>query len=834
MSLLFGGGSKAKPQFTGLAAQTSTSAIAITIAWGQNRLAPNIIWEGDFQSHKQKQGKGGGKSVTSYTYSASFQLGLCWGQIHNIVTVWKDTSKVANTSSKLGGVTYNYFLGTTPQDPWGYLTTKHPTEALGYPGIAHVDMANYDLGQSNALGQHSFEVQALRWDTGLGGSASSLDADPALIIEDFLTDNSFGVGFNISIVSNLYSTAAAPTTGDSAFQTYCQAIGFALSPVLSDQETAIEILGRWAKLCNTAITWNGYELKFHPYGPDTITGNGVTYVPDFSVRYTLTDSDFISNGEDPVTFDRVDPADAYNSMSLIIKNRANEYNELPVPWRDQGLVDQYGLRKADDLKAHEITELSMAQVVVALIGQRVAYIRNTFAFKLATQYCRLEPMDVVTIVDARFGTFNVLIQTVDENDDDELEITAEEYIDSVSTPTANTGQSTSNTPKNTAVLPGPVNTPIIFEPPSQLAGNTPQIWCAVSGGDGATADPNWGGAIVWISTNNISYVKIGEIDNIARMGKLSAALATYAGSNPDTANTLSVDLSMSGGELEDAASASDAANGSNLCYVDGEFVSFETPTLTATYKYDLDNLYRGLYGSTIGAHALGSDFARLDDAIFKYELPAAYIGQTLYLKFQSVNTFALAAEDLSGVTAYTYTPTGAGYGTGAGGVPAIPTGFSGSAGAGFNRLTWDEAPANDNVTAFQLWRAAGSGAAFGTAALLATVSGSTTDYTDVTAVANSPYTYFLKAINAAGPSDPTTGVSLTSSSVGGTLWKVTGTGTGASQNLTLPYTDVDPNGVFVYVNGLRMETSSYSISGTTLTITTNASGDSIEIIGTVQ
>ena len=833
MSLFFGGGSKSKPQFTGLAAQTSTSAVPIPIAWGQNRIAPNIIWEGDFKSHKQKQGKGGGKSVTSYTYSASFQLGICWGEAHNIVTVWKDTSKVANTSSKLGGVTYNYFLGTTPQDPWGYLTTKHPDEALGYSGIVHVDMANYDLGQSNALGQHSFEVQALRWDTGLGGSASALDADPALIVEDFLNNDSFGVGFDLSVVANLYSTADAATTGDSAYQTYCQAMGFALSPVLSDQETAIEILGRWAKLTNTAITWNGYQLKYYPYGPDTVTGNGVTYVPDFPVRYTLTDKDFLSSGDDPVTFDRVDPADAYNSLSMIISNRANEYNDLPVPWRDQGLVDQYGLRKADDLNASEITELEMAQVIVALVGQRTAYIRNTFSFKLPPKFCLLEPMDIVTIVDSRFGTFTVLLQTVDENDDDELEITADEYIDSVSTPTANTGQTTSNTPKNTAVLPGPVNPPIIFEPPSELAG-TPQIWCAVSGGDGTTVDENWGGAIVWISTDGTSYVQIGEIENIARQGILSAALATYAGTNPDATNTLSVDLNMSGGELEDEASATDAANGSNLCYVDGELISFEVPTLTATYEYDLGNLYRGLYGSTIGAHSSGTNFARLDDAIFKYELPSAYIGQTLYLKFQSVNVFGLAAQDLADVTAYTYTPTGAGYGTGSGGVPAIPTGFSGSAGSGYNRLTWDEAPSNDNVTAFQLWRAAGSGSSFGSASLLATVSGSTTDYTDVTATAGSPYTYFLVAVNAAGSSTNTSGVSLTSSSVGGTLWRVAATGTGASQGITLPYSDVDENGVFVYVNGLRVETTEYSISGTTLTMTSNASGDSIEIIGIVQ
>lgn len=50
-------------------------------------------------------------------------------------------------------------------------------------------------------------------------------------------------------------------------------------------------------------------------------------------------------------------------------------------------------------------------------------------------------------------------------------------------------------------------------------------------------------------------------------------------------------------------------------------------------------------------------------------------------------------------------------------------------------------------------------------------------------------------------------------------WRVAATGTGASQNLTLPET-VGVNDVLVFVNGLQQEpTTNYTISGTTLTIT---------------
>jgi hypothetical protein len=58
---------------------------------------------------------------------------------------------------------------------------------------------------------------------------------------------------------------------------------------------------------------------------------------------------------------------------------------------------------------------------------------------------------------------------------------------------------------------------------------------------------------------------------------------------------------------------------------------------------------------------------------------------------------------------------------------------------------------------------------------------------------------------------------------------VAATGTGASQNITLPESGLAPQDVMVFVDGIRWETDEYSISGTTLTLTTNLSGESIEI-----
>lgn len=762
MSFFFGGGGKkVKPQYTGLGIQTSASTVAVTILYGTNRIPPNIIWQGDFKANKQKQkaGKGGG-SVTTYTYSGSYILALCYGIINDVTRVWKDQSKETSYAS-LG---FSLFTGTPAQAPWGYMTTKHPSEALGYPHIAYLAVSNYDLGQSNVLAQHSFEVEGKLYST---ASWSPGNADVAEIIDDFLNNEIYGA-WTANTVSpineaTLYSSVDAPTTGDAAFQTYCRAMGFALSPPLSDQEEASAILKRWTDLCNTALVWTGYDLRFIPYESQEITANGVTYNPadNVIVRYELDDDDFeYEEGQDPITMKRVDPADAYNSVKLEIRDATNEYNNVPAEWRDQGLIDQYGLRAANGVMAIEVTDTEMGAIMAALIGQRVAYIRNTFHFTLSARHCLLEPMDIVRCYDPRWGWFYVRIRTVSEDDEDRITIEAEEYAGATtnSAPGGVSVPDVTNNPVDTNVDGGPVNPPIIFEPPASLSG-APQIWAAVSGGDGTTANDNWGGCFVWISTDNVTYNQVGEIDTPARQGKLTAILPTYGGANPDTVNTLRVNMAMSGGELTSAASASDAANGVTVSYVDGELISYTVATLTGTDQYDLDDLYRKLYGSTVGAHAIGTNFARLDDAIFKYDLPADYIGVPLYIKFQSYNIFGGAVEDLAGCVAYNYTPTGAGYGGGSAGVPTAPTGLSGSAGATFATITWNTNPTNDNVIRYDVYRATGSGQPFGSAARIATTTG--TQFTDTSGTGGQAYTYFIVAVNAVGSSTATAGINLT-------------------------------------------------------------------------
>ena len=748
-------------KYTGLQLQTSTSTACVPLVWGANQVAGNLIWYGDFQAKANKtKGKGGGKETTSYNYSASIIMALSQGPVHGVGKVWVNQSEISTFSS----TGFSLFLGTTPQSPWSYMTSKHPTEAMGYNGVAYMAKSNYQMGTSPTLPSTQLELQGMRYGSQSGGDGN--DADCALIVQDYLgSDFEWSVGLPDSIFDNLLSTPAATTTGDSAYQTYCQAMGFGFSPALVSQETALSVLDRWTQLTNTAVFWSGYSLKFVPYGDTTLTAHGVTYLPPITPIYNLTDSDYVrQENDDPVKCLRSDPADAYNSVKITIKDRSNYYADTPVILQDQNLVELYGLRQDSAAQASEVCVTTMATIMVQLRLTRKAYIRNTYEFQLPWKYCLVEPMDVVTITDANLG-YNELpirITGVEEDDQGNLKIEAEQLTVGVSTASGFSPQPITNHPQNSATVPDSVNPPVIFEPPSSMTNGIAEVWIALSGGDGTTFDPNWGGCQIWISTDGSSYTTmIGEVDSASNMGILTSSLASYGGSNPDTANTLAVSTLMSDGELIGGTST-DAANGMLLSYVDGELISYENATLTGTDTYNLTTLYRGMYGTSAGSHSSGTKFARLDN-VFKYQLPAAYIGHTLYFKFPSFNIWGLQLQDLSTCTAYTLTPVGTGFGGGSAGVPVAPTGLSVSTGGIVQAVaSWNANATTDNVTLYKLYRAAGSGA-FGSASVV--WSGLALGRTDSPLSPNTTYTYYLTAVNAVGESLPTSGVTITTSTV---------------------------------------------------------------------
>ena len=626
--------SSVPPAALGLSVSTSVYGLTLPVIYGATRVPANMIWYGAFTATPQytttSSGKGGGSQTTQtgYNYTASFMMGLCEGPITSINTVWNNG--VVDTTD-----TFSTFTGSSSQTAWGYITTLDYPKALNYRNLAYIASANYNLGNSPNLPQLTFEVRA----NGYGSSVSGIpDVDAAYIINDLLTNSRYGAGFP---ASNLGSWVN--------YKAYCIANGLLFSPAYSSAQSAATVIQELLTLTNSEAYFSEGLLKITPYGDASVTANGYTYTPNVTPIYDLTDDAFIGTGSsDPILVERGSQTDAYNQIDIECLDRSNSYNSTSIRASDQVTQDVFGLRAMSNISAHQICDTSIARNAAQLILQRNLYIRNRYTFTLPINYILLEPTDYVTINDSVLGisALPVRILTIEESGD-ELLVTAEDAPSGVGSHTPYGTQSGGGGGTDKLVQPSDTATPYVFVPPSMLTTTGLELWIGAYGVDPST----WGGCEVWMSYDNTSYGYLGSIDSPARMGTLTATLAS--GSDPDTTNTLSVNVASS--QTLGGATVPEWNNYAPLILVEGEFTAYQTATLTSANNYNLAILHRGLYGSSIASHASGSRFIRVDSALLKIPFLPDKIGQTIYIKLPAYNIFGTQLQPLSAVSATSFT-----------------------------------------------------------------------------------------------------------------------------------------------------------------------------------
>ncbi|WP_186297665.1 phage tail protein [Sedimenticola selenatireducens] len=140
--------------------------------YGTARIAGNVIWSGGIQetSHTQDVGGKGGSSAshTTYTYSCSFSVGICEGEITGIRRIWADSVLIYNKGdtatadelavSNQNGITV--YTGSETQEPD---PTIEAAEGMGnvpaFRGLAHVVFDTFQLeNYGNRIPNFTFEV----------------------------------------------------------------------------------------------------------------------------------------------------------------------------------------------------------------------------------------------------------------------------------------------------------------------------------------------------------------------------------------------------------------------------------------------------------------------------------------------------------------------------------------------------------------------------------------------------------------------------------------------------------------------------------------------------
>ncbi len=399
-----------------------------------------------------------------------------------------------------------------------------------------------------------------------------------------------------------------------------------------------------------------------------------SYNPPAAPLYDLTDADYLANqnsfggvNADPVSGQQVPARSQNNVVKVEYLDRTNDYNPMPVQVQDDGAILLYGERGSKGVQTwHWFPNATSAQMAAQLALGREK-ISNKYAVTVRPRFILLEPGDIITLTDNSAGGLGLFRQwvrltSVIENQDRTLNLLADEYLEGTGAGPVYGQEAGAGSKPNYNADPGGINPPILFEPTDELAGGL-EVWAAVSGVDHSL----YGGCDVYVSYNGETgpYAKVanGRVFGSARMGALTAALPTFSvnpiGQTVDAVNTLSVDLTESGGSLSSGTQL-DALSLNTACWVDGEVIAYQTATLTGPDTYNLTYLVRGAYGteSDIGNHAIGANFARIDNGILRVPYDQSRIGSTIYLKFLPFNIWTVTVNSLADVPAYAYKLTG--------------------------------------------------------------------------------------------------------------------------------------------------------------------------------
>jgi hypothetical protein len=153
------------PRLDDLNVQVSTYGAPIARTWGTTRITGNVIWASDLTEHAEEQGGKGGSSYSTYSYSCSFAVGLCEGEIAGITRIWADGRLIYDARPENTGKTKDFEAISFTVYPGSETQEPDPTmQALmgdvpAYRGLAYIVFDDLMLERyGNRIPNLSFEV----------------------------------------------------------------------------------------------------------------------------------------------------------------------------------------------------------------------------------------------------------------------------------------------------------------------------------------------------------------------------------------------------------------------------------------------------------------------------------------------------------------------------------------------------------------------------------------------------------------------------------------------------------------------------------------------------
>ena len=262
------------PRLGDLTVSSSAYGAPIAIGFGTARAAGNIIWSSGIKEKKhvkkQKGGKGGGPTnkIITYTYSASFALGLAEGTVDRILRIWADGKTIydkrgtgTNTSKK--GLKFKLYTGSETQLP-DPLIQADKTAALtpAFRGLAYImfdtlQLADYGNRIPNITVEMSFKPPPTP-------SRAVVLGNPLTVAEGGLTDvfstEPYGTTFAIDYTRGYVYTSSNDGAGSDPLATYGILRRFNLQTLVEDRQVDTS---DWRQGIETNAAQNSQFSRLH-------------------------------------------------------------------------------------------------------------------------------------------------------------------------------------------------------------------------------------------------------------------------------------------------------------------------------------------------------------------------------------------------------------------------------------------------------------------------------------------------------------------------------------------------------------------------------------------
>lgn len=146
----------------------------------------------------------------------------------------------------------------------------------------------------------------------------------------------------------------------------------------------------------------------------------------------------------------------------------------------------------------------------------------------------------------------------------------------------------------------------------------------------------WTGGTIYYSSDGTDWVEAGSVTEASAFGVTTSALSDSGATAEsfDDANTVSVDVSASG-QLVISATDAEIAAGENFAVIGSELIGVGVASVVSAGNYTLSHLLRGARGSSMTGHTSGEQVAFAGTGAVFVPVDVALVGATLQVKVVS-------------------------------------------------------------------------------------------------------------------------------------------------------------------------------------------------------